>query len=70
MKKKLFAIYFIDGRERKHVAAVYAATDEEALQMVTAYQAEYEGFLKAPTAENVVEINPSEVQILWHQDYD
>ncbi len=74
MDKKLFAIPYTDGRERKHVAAIRAATPEAALQALVAYQAGYEGFHYAePTLRDVVVIDPDadgQVQILWHQDYD
>lgn len=73
--EKLFSVPFWDARERKHVAAVRAATPEDAIRLVTAYQEQYGGFLYAipPEVKDVVEINPDPgepVQILWHQDYD
>ncbi len=74
MMKKLFAIPFTDGRERKHVVAVRATTPEDAVALVIAYQEGYEGFYRRePVAADAVEITPDAdepVQVLWHQDYD
>lgn len=72
---KLFAIYYRDARERRHVVAVRAATPEEAIQRCIAYQEGYNGFHYdiVPRAQDVVEIDPAEdepVQLLYHDDYD
>ncbi len=66
----LYAIFFVDGRERKHVAAVAAPTPQEALNRLI----KNEGILYPPHLEDVEPINPAEyedgVQVLWHQNYD
>lgn len=71
----LFAIYYKDARERRHVIAVQAHTPEDALEQCIAYQNDYNGFYcdVPPDRDDVVEIDvrPIEgVQVLWHQDYD
>jgi len=71
-----YAVYYRDGRDRKHVVAIAASNPQEAVDRLIAFQSQYEGFWcdDLPTVEDVVVIEPAEspdrVQILYHQDYD